>query len=94
MNIYPNCVQGTEPRIILAAAEALRRGLCHPILLGPEEEIMTQAKQLRVDLSEATVIDPASSPDLDKYVDLVVQQRKHKVRNECQKVRVSIRTRV
>ncbi|GAQ89874.1 phosphate acetyltransferase [Klebsormidium nitens] len=70
--------EGTEPRIILAAAEALRRGLCHPILLGPEEEILTQAKQLRVDLSEATIIDPASSPDLEKYVDLVVQQRKHK----------------
>jgi phosphotransacetylase len=75
-------LQGTEPRIILAAAEALRRRLCHPILLGPEEEMLTQAKQLRVDLSEATLVDPSSSPDLDKYVDLLVQERKHKVRGE------------
>ena len=38
-----------------------------------------EAAKLGVDVSECTVVDPSESPDLPRYVELLVQARKHKV---------------
>lgn len=57
----------------------MRRGLCNLILLGNKEKIETLAKQFRVDISQAQIIDPRSSPDTEKYAKGFYEARKHKV---------------
>ncbi|GJP32579.1 hypothetical protein CLOM_g17198 [Closterium sp. NIES-68] len=70
--------EGAEPRTIQAAGEVLRRSLCRVTLIGNPDEIITAAKQLRVDVSGADIIYPPSAPNLDHYAELLYQARKDK----------------
>ncbi|CAM6087480.1 unnamed protein product [Calypogeia fissa] len=70
--------EGEEPRTIQAAAAAIRRDLAEITLLGNAEKIRTAAEQLRVDISQATVIDPSTSANLDKYAEYFYELRKKK----------------
>lgn len=72
-------LQGEEPRTIQAVGTVMRRGLCNLILLGNKEKIETLAKQFRVDISQAQIIDPRNSPDIEKYAKGFYEARKHKV---------------
>ncbi|CAI5472286.1 unnamed protein product [Closterium sp. Yama58-4] len=65
--------KGTEPKVVQAAGEVLRRSLCKLTLLGNLEEVLLQAKNQCVDLSGANIVDPGASPDLDRYVELICQ---------------------
>ncbi|CAI5486258.1 unnamed protein product [Closterium sp. Naga37s-1] len=65
--------KGTEPKVVQAAGEVLRRSLCKLTLLGNPEEVLLQAKNQCVDLSGANIVDPGASPDLDRYVELICQ---------------------
>ncbi|CAI5972832.1 unnamed protein product [Closterium sp. NIES-65] len=65
--------KGTEPKVVQAAGEVLRRSLCKLTLLGNPEEVLLQAKNQCVDLSGANILDPGASPDLDRYVELICQ---------------------
>ncbi|GBG66313.1 hypothetical protein CBR_g58804 [Chara braunii] len=70
--------EGVEPRVLQAAAEIVRRGLCEVTLLGDEEKIKTATKQLRLDISRCKIVEPATSPHLDRYAEDLYQKRKHK----------------
>lgn len=70
--------EGSEPRTVQAAGEVLRRSLCRVTLVGNPEEILTKAKQLRVDLTGATLVDPKDAANLDTYVELLYEARKAK----------------
>jgi len=70
--------EGEEPRTIQAVGTVMRRGLCNLILLGNKEKIETLAKQFRVDISQAQIIDPRNSPDTEKYAKGFHEARKHK----------------
>ncbi|CAI7918742.1 unnamed protein product [Closterium sp. NIES-54] len=70
--------EGAEPRTIQAAGEVLRRSLCRVTLIGHPDEIITAAKQLRVDVSGADIVYPPSAPNLDHYAELLYQARKDK----------------
>ncbi|CAI5997112.1 unnamed protein product [Closterium sp. NIES-64] len=83
--------EGAEPRTVQAAGEVLRRSLCQLTLVGKPDLILTQAKQLRVDLTGANIINPASAPNLETYVDILYEARKSKgmTRAEAQEVLIT-----
>ncbi|CAI7770159.1 unnamed protein product [Closterium sp. NIES-54] len=83
--------EGAEPRTVQAAGEVLRRSLCQLTLVGKPDLILTQAKQLRVDLTGANIVNPASAPNLETYVDILYEARKSKgmTRAEAQEVLIT-----
>ena len=64
------CLPETEDkRTLLAAAKVLEEGLANVVLVGNEEKVDEASKWLNIDLTGATVVDPATSPKLDAYVE-------------------------
>lgn len=43
------------------------------------DSIQDEAAKLGLDVSACTVVDPMASPELPRYIDLLVEARKHKV---------------
>lgn len=69
--------EGTDARTIKAAAICVERGIARCQLLGDRELIATIAQQQGFSLPKALIItDP--SDIRDTYIDLLVEQRKHK----------------
>lgn len=68
--------EGTEERIIKAAAIVAQKGLAKVILLGDPQKIKAAAKD--VDLAKVTVIDPENYDKTDAYVEHLVELRKKK----------------
>ena len=66
--------EGSEPRTVKAAEIILKEGIADIVLVGKEEEILSQG----ADLSGATIIDPAKSDKLEEYVNLFYELRKSK----------------
>jgi phosphate acetyltransferase len=72
--------EGTEPRILRAAAECLQREICGITLLGNRDEIMETGRNIGVNIGKANVINPVQDPDgvLQDFADTFYQLRKHK----------------
>jgi len=70
--------EGTEPRIIRAAAQLIARNVAQLTLLGPEAEIRQTARALGVDLGDAELIDPETAEIRATLADAYYQARKHK----------------
>jgi len=70
--------ESNDKRTLLAAAKIVEEGIADIIMIGNEEKIMDGAGWLEVDLSDITVIDPANTPKLDGYVNLLYETRKAK----------------
>jgi len=71
--------EGDEPRMIQAADYVLKMQTAQITLLGDLKEIEGLAKKLQVDLSRATIIDPATNTELrQKYADAFFEKRKSK----------------
>ncbi|MGI6161996.1 MAG: phosphate acetyltransferase [Christensenellales bacterium] len=68
--------EGTEERTITAAAKILSEGIAKVILLGNKQEILNKAQGL--DLSGATIIDPATSEKIEEYAGTFFELRKSK----------------
>lgn len=60
---------GTDERVVRAGAMLEEEGTGRPILLGPPDEIRRTAERLGVELGAATLVEPARSPQLERYVD-------------------------
>ena len=60
--------EGTEPRIVKAAATVAAEGIAVPILLGAEDAVKLAAKEAGADISGIGIIDPAASEKLEDYV--------------------------
>ncbi|MGA2434617.1 MAG: phosphate acetyltransferase [Bryobacteraceae bacterium] len=60
--------EGEEPKILRACHILLDERIAQPILLGREHVIRERAEELHLDLTGLTIVDPASSPDFDRYV--------------------------
>ncbi|MEI8340410.1 MAG: phosphate acyltransferase, partial [Verrucomicrobiota bacterium] len=56
--------EGTEPRVLQAAARFVKLQLGAPILLGKQDEIEKEAAKYAIDLSRIGIIDPATAEDL------------------------------
>ncbi len=70
--------EGEEPRILQATDVLLRRDAADIILLGNVQKINALASSLGVDVSGATLIDPAASPDYEDYANAYYEFRKKK----------------
>jgi phosphate acetyltransferase len=72
--------EGSEPRILQATEELLRRDICHICLLGHEVEIMDTARGIGANIEGATIVDTQSLDEkiLEDYTDTYYQLRKHK----------------
>ncbi|KAK9835702.1 hypothetical protein WJX74_006259 [Apatococcus lobatus] len=70
--------EGMDKRVLAAAAEIAAKKLAKITILGKPDQISTEARRLGLDLSSCSIIDHTASPDLEKYVDALVEARKHK----------------
>ncbi|NLM51223.1 MAG: phosphate acetyltransferase [Firmicutes bacterium] len=68
--------EGTEERIIQAAAIITQKGLAKVVLVGDPEKIKAAAKG--VDLSQVAIVDPENYEKTEAYVDQLVELRKKK----------------
>lgn len=72
--------EGDEPRILRAAAELIERDVVTLTLLGNCETIdqVLRDHGIALDLSRISVIDPATSPELESYAQAYFEMRRHK----------------
>jgi phosphate acetyltransferase len=70
--------EGTEERILRAAEVLLRRGVCDLTLLGREDVVSRRVRELGLDLHQASIVDPATSPWLDDFAKEYARLRAHK----------------
>ena len=70
--------EGAEDRILMASGTVLGRGIAELTLLGDEETIGASAARLGVDISRATLIDPATSPLREAFAIEYAVLRAHK----------------
>src|SRR5437762_4079003 len=70
--------EGLEERAQRAAVLLREQQLARPILLGPEEDIRSNARQRGVSLDGISVRDPRNDPSLTEYATSYHDLRKHK----------------
>ncbi|MEU7044842.1 phosphate acetyltransferase [Streptomyces varsoviensis] len=70
--------EGTEERVLRAADVLLRRDVCDLTLLGEESAIRKRAAELSIDLGDADLIDPHTSPLRERFAEQYARLRAHK----------------
>jgi len=70
--------EGEEARVLKAVDFMLRHDICSPVLMGEPDKILKIAKGIGVDLKDIRIIDTRNYENLDKYVTLYCEIRKHK----------------
>jgi phosphate acetyltransferase len=69
--------EGLEPRTLRAAVECARRGIAHPVLLGPPDAVRQRIANLGLELPEGLeIIDPEAVAE--RYVAPLTALRAHK----------------
>jgi len=67
-----------DERMLFAARRATDEGLAKIVILGNPDGITAQAREKGVDLSGVELLDPATSPKLDAYVEQFTELRRSK----------------
>jgi phosphate acetyltransferase len=70
--------EGMEDRAIRAARILASDKIAQPTLLGDEKSIRQKSHELKIDLSDVTIINPLSHPELKNYTNKYFELRKHK----------------
>ncbi|PGH48239.1 phosphate acetyltransferase [Streptomyces sp. Ru87] len=70
--------EGTEERVLRAADVLLRRDICDLVLLGDEETVRRRVTDLGVDLRDARIVDPRTSPLRERFAERYAKLRAHK----------------
>lgn len=70
--------EGTEPRVLRAAARFVKLQLGAPILLGRKDAVETVAAEHKVDLDHVGVIDPATSTELPTFVQRLEKLKRYR----------------
>lgn len=72
--------EGNDDRVLKAAAKLLRQQVVRLTILGEPSEIIASVKRLGlgIDVSELNIINPASSPLYESYVQTLYELRKNK----------------
>jgi len=70
--------EGTDARILEAAARLKKEGLAIPVLIGAPEEVRAAAEAGGFDIEGLEIIDPAAYPDMEQLVEDFVTLRKGK----------------
>ena len=74
--------EGTDARILEAAARLKQEGFLTPVLIGNAEEVRAAAAAGGFDIDGLEIIDPAAYPDMDRLVEDFVTLRKGKATAE------------
>lgn len=74
--------EGTEPRIIGAAARLYKEGILVPVLVGQPDAIKAVAGEKKIDIEGIEILDPNNYPAFDEMVAAFVERRKGKVSEE------------
>ena len=69
--------EGEDKRVVEAASKIVKDGIAKIILIGTEEECKKAAPG--VDLTGIKLVDPATSPDTDKYAEILYKSREGKI---------------
>ncbi len=67
-----------DVRAVRAARMLIEQKIAHPVLVGRREEIAAQASKNGVSLDGLDLVEPASSPDREKFVAAYFEKRKAK----------------
>jgi phosphate acetyltransferase len=70
--------EGTDERVLKAAARMQSEGLVKPILLGNEDEVKSAASTAAINIENISIIDPVTAPYFDELVDQFVERRQGK----------------
>lgn len=71
--------EGTEPRTLTAADRIIADGVAQINLIGDPDEILTMAKELKLDnIGRAKIVNPADETVIDRYAPLLFELRKNK----------------
>ncbi|WP_421107685.1 phosphate acetyltransferase [Streptomyces sp. NEAU-S77] len=70
--------EGTEERVLRAADVLLRRDVCDLTLLGAEDTVRKRAAELGIQLAEAQIVDPETSPLRERFAEIYAKLRAHK----------------
>lgn len=74
--------EGTDARILEAAARLKKDGFLTPVLVGAEAEVRAAAKAGNFDIEGLEIIDPANYDRFDEMVNTMVELRKGKMSPE------------
>jgi len=72
------CPEGTEERVVIAAAQVRDQEWGKPVLMGEKFAIEAVAEKVHVDLHGIELHDPARDSQFDQYVETYFQLRKDK----------------
>jgi malate dehydrogenase (oxaloacetate-decarboxylating)(NADP+) len=80
--------EGAESKILRAAQILIDEKIAVPILLGKESVIRERMANLHITLDSAVIVDPAISPEHDRYAEKLyrLRQRKGVTRNEAEEL--------
>lgn len=79
--------EGTEPRILEAAARLKKDEILVPVLVGNVDEINKVAREKNFNISGIEILDPLNYNEFDSMVESFVDRRKGKVtKEEAQKI--------
>ena len=67
--------EGNHPVILRAAHQAAREGICRPLLLGDENEIISLAGKLQIPLDGIEIENHLESPHLEEFTKTLFQLR-------------------
>jgi phosphate acetyltransferase len=70
--------EGYDDRMVEAAGKIVEDGLARVVLLGDPAALSAKARELNASLEGVTLLDPAKAPQLESYVDELVEIRKKK----------------
>ena len=71
--------EGTDKRILGAAAKLKKENILNPILVGKEEDVKKTAADNGIDITDLKILDPATYPEMDELVAKFVERRKGKI---------------
>lgn len=74
--------EGTDARILEAAARLKQDGFLTPVLIGTEDEVRAAAAKGGFDIEGLEILDPAAYPDMDRLVEDFVTLRRGKATAE------------
>jgi len=70
--------EGEDERTIRAALIALENGIAIPLMVGNKQKIMAIAETLDLNLDGIEIIEPETSPNLEKYAHIYMESRGEK----------------
>ena len=78
--------EGTDPRILEAAARLLTGTFLTPILVGSPDSVHAAAERAGFNIKGAEIVDPETFPEMEKMVQMLLELRKGKMSEEdCRK---------